>query len=260
MSVLVNKYFGPRVNAAQSVGNSLSGHCTTLSGSVLGAFWPAIMNAYGAKDYARMRKMAYLVCKLASLLIMLFAIPLALEVDEVLLLWLKNPPKYAAGLCVWALIVLVGDRSTHGFAIAMHSMGRIAKYQIVVGGTYLLALPLAWLFFANGFSVYALGYAMIISRGICAFMRIIMARRQTGLSLRYWTAKVGMPLLFIGIITIIVGLIPSMFMSPSFIRICVTSCVCVVVMCILSWIIMMDIEDRLFVRRKINTIFRRKYG
>lgn len=260
MSVLVNRYFGPRVNAAQSVGNSLSGYCTTFSGSVLGAFWPAIMNACGAKDYVRMRKMAYLVCKLASLLIMLFAIPLALEVDEVLLLWLKNPPKYAAGLCVWALIVLVGDRSTHGFAIAMHSMGRIAKYQIVVGGTYLLALPLAWLFFANGFSVYALGYAMVISRGICAFMRIIMARRQTGLSLRYWTAKVGMPLLFIGIITIIVGLIPSMFMSPSFIRICVTSCVCVVVMCILSWIIMMDIEDRLFVRRKINTIFRQKHG
>ena len=260
MSVLVNKYFGPRVNASQSVANNLSGHCTTLSGSILGAFWPAIMNAYGAGDYVRMRKLAYQVCKMASLFIMLFAIPLALEIDEVLLLWLKNPPQYAAGLCVLSLIVLVGDRSTHGFAIAMHSTGDIAKYQIVVGGTYLFALPLAWTFFAHGFSVYALGYAMILSRGMCAFMRIIMARKKTGLSLRHWVVKVGMPIMFIALIAIGVGFLPRMILPPSFARVCVTSFACLCVMLLLSWFFAMDADERMFVQEKIRQMVYRKHG
>lgn len=257
MNVLVNKYFGPRVNAAQNVSNTLSGQCTTLSGSILGAFWPAIMNAYGARDFVHMRKMAYLVCKLAPMFIMLFAIPLALEIDEVLLLWLKKPPEFAAGLCVLALIVLVGDRTTHGFAIAMHSTGEIAKYQIVVGGVYLFALPLAWVFFANGFSVYALGYAMLISRGACAFMRIIMARKKTGLSLRYWIVNVLVPILAVATFTIAMGLLPRMFMCASFGRVCITSAVCVSTMAVSSWFFAMNFQERSFVCGKMKLLLRR---
>ena len=257
MSVLVNKYFGPRVNAAQSVGNSLSGHCTTFSGSILGAFWPAIMNAYGAKDYARMRKMAYLVCKLASWFIMLFAIPLALEVDEVLLLWLKNPPAYASGLCVLALVVLIGDRSSFGFAIAMHATGDIAKYQIMVGGVYLLALPLAWCFFAHGMSVYALGYAMIISRGACAFMRMIMAREKTGLSTRHWCFHVAIPLFMALLITSFVGALPRIFMPhPSFVRIVVTTVLCVVTLISVSWFFVLDKSERNLATEKFKKVTR----
>lgn len=257
MSVLVNKYFGPRMNAAQNVGNTLSGQCSTLSGSMLGAFWPAIMNAYGAGDIVRVRKLAYQVCKFAPLLIMLFAIPLSLEINEVLLLWLKNPPKYAAGLCVLALIVLVGDRSTHGFAIAMHATGKIAKYQAVVGGVYLFALPLAWLFFAFGMSVYALGYAMIISRGACAFMRMVMARYQTGLSVRHWFFRIGIPLIVIASITISVGLLPRFVMPPSFIRIVVTTVVCSGSMGVLSWMLVVERQEKKYLVDKAVLFSRR---
>ena len=254
MNVLVNKYFGPRLNAAQNVSNTVSGHCTTLSGSVLGAFWPAIMNAYGARDFTYMRKMAYLVCKLAPMFIMLFAIPLSLEIDEVLLLWLKNPPACAAGLCILALVVLVGDRSSFGFAIAMHATGEIARYQIVVGGVYLLALPLAWCFFAHGMSVYALGYAMIISRGACAVMRMVMARRKTGLSVRYWFSNIAMPLLAVLAITLAIGALPRFFMAHSFMRICVTTLLCVGVLTGSSWFFVLNKSERNFAMERLRKI------
>ena len=58
IAILINKYFGPKANAGVAVGSGLSGHCNTLSGSMIGAFSPAIFNAWGAKDYERARKLA----------------------------------------------------------------------------------------------------------------------------------------------------------------------------------------------------------
>lgn len=252
MNVLVNKYFGPKVNAAQAIGNNLSGQCTTLSASVLGAFWPAVMNAYGAKEYEKARMMAFRVCKLAPLFIMLFAIPLALEIHEVLHLWLKDPPPYAAGLCVLALVTLVGDRSTHGFAMVMYSRGDIAKYQLTVSSIYLLALPLAWLFFECGFSVYALGYAIILSRGACAFMRMVMSHKETGMSIRYWFSSVAFPLLGVAVSAICVGMVIRLFMAPSFVRICITSALCVGAIACISWKLVMSDEERQAVMGFIN--------
>jgi len=84
VAILINKYFGPKANASVAVGSNLSGQCNTLSGSMIGAFSPAIFNAWGAKDYDRARKLAFQTCKIGTLLILAFAIPLSLEVSEVL--------------------------------------------------------------------------------------------------------------------------------------------------------------------------------
>ena len=72
ISILINKYFGPRVNAGITVGSSLSGQCNMLSGSMFGAFSPAISNAWGARNYERARKLAFQVCKIGTLSILLF--------------------------------------------------------------------------------------------------------------------------------------------------------------------------------------------
>lgn len=252
LNILVNKYFGPRVNAAMTVANTLSAHSTTLSGSLLGAFWPAVMNSYGACQLERMRYLSYQVCKLGPLFIMIFAIPLALEIHEVIHLWLKHPPAYAAGLCVINLFILVLDRTTHGFAMAMHSIGRIAKYQIVVGGVYLGALPIAWFLFGLGFTVYYLGVAMIIARGGCALMRIVMARNDTGLSMRYWLLHVAIPLFCVAIVTVLVGIIPRFLLETSFARVCITSLLCLVALLVSSWFFLLDAQEKSFVLNKIH--------
>lgn len=253
MNVLVNKYFGPKMNASMAIGNAMSAHCTTLSGSLLGAFWPAVMNAYGAGQYDRMRRLSYQACKFAPLLIMFFAIPLSLEIDEVLILWLKNPPSCSAGICILSLIVLVVDRSTHGFAMAMHSAGDIAKYQIVVGGVYLFALPLALLFFELNCSVYYFGVAILITRGLCSFFRIVMARRKTGMSMCYWLKQVAFPLLGIAALTISAGIIPRLYMAPSPFRVVCTAFCCVTVMSVSSWFGLLETFEREFVWVRIRS-------
>ena len=85
MTVLVNKLYGPRVNAAMAVANTVNGHACSLSGSLMGAFTPAITTAYGTGDYKAANKLALRGCKFAMVLSLLFTLPLSLELPEVVM-------------------------------------------------------------------------------------------------------------------------------------------------------------------------------
>ena len=251
MAVLINKYFGPRVNAAVNIGNVLSGHCTTLAGSLTEAFWPVMTNAYGAGDYGLVRVYAYRVSRLATFLILIFAIPMALEVDEILVLWLKNPPMYTGGICLCALAVAVIDKTSFGYAIAAHSNGKIGLYISIAGGLFLMALPLAWIFLRSGFSVYWAMIAILLTRSATAFSRVFLAKRLVNTSISYWLFKIVIPLAIISSIGGIAGFLPRLLMAASFMRICVTTFCVEVVLLPLAWRFMFDVNEKEFLYSKL---------
>ena len=251
MAILINKYFGPRVNAAANIGNTLSGHCTTLSGSLTGAFWPVITNAYGAGDYDLVRVYAYRVSRLATFLILIFALPMALEVNEILVLWLKNPPMYTGGICLCALAVAVIDKTSFGYAIAVHATGRIGVYISVAGGVFLLALPLAWVFLWAGLSVYWAMIAILLTRGVTAFLRVFLAKGFVQTSVSYWLFKIIIPLVILSTIGASAGLIPRLLMPASFMRVCVTTICVEIVLLPLAWRFMFDATEKEFLYSKL---------
>ncbi len=185
IAILVNKYFGPAVNAANTIGFSVATHCDVLAAGMMTAFSPAITNACGEKNLEKVRAMAFRCCKIGTLLTLLFALPLALEINEVLLLWLKAPPHYTSGLSLCVLAMVVIDKTAVGHMLAVNAQGKIALYQAVLGGSFILTLPIAWCFLLLGGNPYVVGYAMIITIFMCACGRVWFARKLTGLSARH---------------------------------------------------------------------------
>ena len=253
IAVLVNKYFGPRVNAGVAVGSSLSGQCNMLSGSLIGAFSPAIYNAWGECNYESARKLAFRVCKYGTLLILIFALPLALEVDEVLRLWLKHPPRYASELCLFVMSMNVIDKMAVGHMICVNANGNIARYQSFLGTSLLMTLPLAWILVALGFGVYSIGWAMVATMLFCAGGRVIFARRLVFMSARYWALHVFAPLMLVIVAGLLVGLIPRLWMGPSFLRVCLTTALIEAVVAALAWAFVMDSEERDFIVNRLKS-------
>ena len=255
--VLINKSFGPAANAGVNIGTNLSGHAQTLGGSLIGAFSPAIMNAYGAGEHARMKELVFWVDKIGTLCILVFAIPLALEVDEVLLLWLKNPPAYAAGCCILALVHAVVDKLSTGHLIAINAKGIIARFQMLVGSCWLAVLPMAYFFVKMGGGVYSALMALILARGYAVLARVWFARTLLGIGVWRWVFEVFFPLSLITGISCLCGLIPAMLMSSSFFRICVTTFVVEIVLLPLSWILLLNVNERGLLLRQLRAMFGR---
>ena len=258
VAILVNKYFGPRFNAAQNIGNTLSSHCQTLSGSLVGAFWPVITTAYGAGEIEKVKVYAYRVSRFATLLILIFALPLALEVDEVLLLWLKNPPQYAAGLCICGLIYAVVDKTSFGYAIAAHATGKMAVYQAGVGGFFLLALPAAILAAMCGGGVYMVAGAVVVMRLGVVVARVLLSHRVIPVSRMYWITKIIIPIMLITLISAGAGIIPMLLLEPSFWRICLTTLCVEIVMIPLVWFVVFDDFEKKFVIERVGKFFKKR--
>jgi len=260
ITILVNKFFGARVNAAQAIGNTVASQCTTLSGSLIGAFSPAIANAYGEGRYDVVCEYAYRVSRIATVLILVFAIPLGVEVNEVMRLWLKNPPNYAAGLCLCALISDVIDKTSFGYAIAAHACENIAKYQKWVGGVNLVSLPLALVVAYCGGDVYWIASVVILMNLAVATTRVYLSRQMLPLSAKYWIRKILFPIICVVSLSVVLGIVPSLFFEPSFARVCVTGLVVESVFLPLAWRFLLTTDERHFVLNRITSILEKFNG
>lgn len=252
IAILLNRHaeFGAARNSSMTIANQVAAQTDTLSGAMVGAFQPAIANAYGAKDYERMRSLAFCACKFGTLLSAVFVLPLALELPDVLRLWLKTPPDYAAGLCWSVLAMHLIDRTAVGHMLAVAATGRIALYQAFLGGSLILTLPVAWLFVHLNWGIYATGWAMVLTMMLCAWGRVWFARTRAGMSARQWGREVLFPLATLFAVTLGIGFLPRFVMSSGVWRIGVTTFLCEGVLFGLTWAFLMNASEReVFLRR-----------
>ena len=256
IAILLNRRpeFGVMRNSSMTVATQLSNHTETLSSSMVGAFQPAIANAWGAKDYVKARSLAFQTCKFGTLLSMIFVVPLALELPTVLRVWLKEPPIYAAGLCWSVMAMHLIDRTSCGHMLAVNASGKVAVYQAFLGGALILTLPIAWLLLYYGFGIYSVGWAMIITIIVCAWGRVGFARTIVGMSARKWLWGTLIPVITILCISAVVGYLPHLVLGSSFLRIIVTTLVVESVMLPLAWFLLLDVSEREYLSLRIVRI------
>lgn len=253
VNILVNKAFGPKVNAAQALGNSVDAHTSSLSSALMGAFVPVITSAYGEGDMEKMRKFSYRSCKFGGLLILIFIIPVIAELHAILKIWLREPPQYTAFLCLCALVSHFLDVITQGHMVAVNASGRIKKYQLNMTIISILTLPAAILTVWLGGGVYALGVVLVCARLSISLRRVYYARIFAGLSAWVWLKKVVSPLSIAICVSGIFALTPQLMMSANLGRVAVSAFFAEVVLLPLVWCIIFDEDEREFVKTKLLT-------
>ena len=257
LTVVVNRFFGPKITASFSIGGTVSGEAAALTGALNTAFAPAITTACGEGNWERVRSMAYQACKFGTLLTLLFAIPMGLEMSEILRIWLKDVPQWTEGICLVMLAVVVVEKFSLGHGIGVNASGRVARFQVYRGLACLTAIP-----FAIGSSlvfrhVYAVAFSLLATTCLACCSDVWLARSRIGLSVRYWLFKIIIPLSVVCGIVCAVGSVPRCFMPPSFLRIVVTTVVTLAGLIPLSWFLVLNVDERLFVAQKFSAIINR---
>jgi O-antigen/teichoic acid export membrane protein len=253
IQILINKYFGPSINASMSIANQVSAQTQTLASALQGAFSPAITTACGAGEYDKMRSLAFRTCKFGMLLGLIFILPLSLELDEILRIWLKKPPLYTKELCWPILAAALIDKSTSGHMLAVSAKGKIAVYQAFLGTVLILTLPVAWIFIKFGCGAVSIGWGILLCTSVCALGRVWFARSLVDMSARHWFFKFLCPVLMIILITGLFGYSTRFFMDSGLFRILVTTSLCGLVLLPLSWFILLDVSERQFLVDKIKS-------
>ena len=235
LAVVVNRYLGVARNAALTVSTSVSTSIMTMSGSVAGAFMPAITNAAGAGELGKMRDYAYRTCLLATLMVLVVAVPLSLEIDEVLKLWLVTPPDGAAGLCLCVLAMAVVERLSDGHWMSIFALGNIRRFQLGEAVTFFGAFALGWILVAYGSGVLGVGLAVLAGRLANLFVKLWFGCRLADLSVRLWIWRAFLPVVGLAAVSLAAGAVPRLTMDESLVRCAVTACASVGVLALFAF-------------------------
>ena len=257
VEVVVNRFLGPSANAAVTVANSYSGHSTTLANNLSGAFWPAIYNAWGEGRRDLAKSMAMRMSRIATLFTLLFVVPMIMESDVVLKLWLKMPPAYAATYAAIILVWVVLDKMTFGYTAIMHAANELKTMQISAGIVTLSCVPLCCLVLWNGCGILGVAFAVAGTAACARLIRVVIGRIKLGMAMFTWIRHIAFPSLVLYVVGVLIGCLIRYNFEPGLIRIFISTCAIDVVILPLGWFLLIGAEERAFVVERIRRIFKR---
>lgn len=258
-AIVVNKFFGPGTNASWSIANTLSAQAASLSNALTSALVPAVTTEEGAGEREKMIKLAFRTSKFSSLLILVFSVPLIAEMDEVLRLWLENPPQYTTGLCTCILFAYAIDKLALGHHVAISANGKIGLYHSIVGSTFFLSVPIAIGLIFAGFGPLSVGLMFVICYSLVTLERIIFARCLVQMPIRYCLWHILLPILVFSGISYLGALVVMCMLPPSFGRVVLTTLVTLLIMGFLGWTLVFDSDEREYVVSALNKL-RGRFG
>lgn len=190
LAMLMNSFFGIIVNASYGIATQVNGQAQFFSRTIIRALQPQIVKSEGANDRARMIRISLTTCKIPFLILSLVIVPLFVEMDFVLSLWLTEIPKYTTVFCKIILLITLIGQLKMGLSIAIESVGNIKWYQIVCGGLHFIVLPVAWFCYKQGESAAYGLYFILIEETFVVFLTSFFAYHYATISLRqyYFTA------------------------------------------------------------------------
>ena len=174
VNLVLNLFFGPAVNAARGIANQVDHAVGNFVGNFMMAMNPQITKSYAKGDYSYMLNLVNKGARFSFYLLLFLSLPVIINADYILHLWLKQVPPYAVAFSQLTLIAMLINSLSKPLITAQNATGNVRNYQIVVGGVELLNLPFSYLCLYWGMPptsvVFVSIFVSILSLGARLFM------------------------------------------------------------------------------------------
>lgn len=203
MSLVVNHFFGTKVNAALGIATQLSGVLMTVSTNMIKALTPVLVKKEGQHNHKQVLDITYVGCKFSFLLFSFFCIPILFYLNPILRLWLHTVPDWTNIFCGLLIVGTLIEQLTVFIYQAISAQGEIREYSVVKGVIYLFPIVSSIIMFMlDNFSPYwALLNWILYKMVIGGIANIYYGYKKVGLSLRQYIGKALFPCFLVVILT-----------------------------------------------------------
>lgn len=255
--VLLNMFFGVNINAADGVSKTASQQVNMVSVSMTKALNPQLMKSEGRGDRQRMLKLTELSTKYSAILFAVFAVPVIIETSYLLKVWLINVPEFAVIFCQLILVGLLIEKFTFEIGTAIRAVGIIRNYQIAEVILPLSIIPISYYVFKLGYPPYSIFLTNFIGIICTIFIRLSFGKKIADLDITHFLRCAVSPALVPILLASIVSLVPQLFLPESFVRLCLTTFLSLLVMGGLFWIFGIKKEEEMKIKSIIHDVFRK---
>lgn len=254
VDILLNLFFGPIVNGAKAIANQVNNAINSFVQNFMIALNPQITKSYASGDIIYMQSLVMKGSKFSYYILLLLGLPILINTEYILQLWLKNVPDHAVLFVQLTLILTMCDCLSHTLVAAILAEGNIKSYMAVVGGLQMLNLPIAYIALLFGCTPeFTVVIAIFISQ-LCLVTRLLFLRRKVNLSIREFLLKVYLNVVLVSAFASILPIYIAFTMAPGLHLFLITSVVAVMCTLIAVLYIGLDKSERYLVINKVKNL------
>lgn len=258
LNILLNIFFGPSVNAARGIAVQVQATVFNFCNSFQSAISPQIVKSYVSKNISYLHELIISSSKYSYYLLLLISLPLGIEIDYVLKLWLNIVPSNAGNFIRVMLFISILNAIANPIKLTNQAEGNIKKFQIYEGTTLLLILPISYIMLKFTHIAIIVFFVHIVCEIIAQYFRLKITLPKINMSLKTYYTSVIKPILLVSISSIIIPFWISTYLKSNFINLLIICVISTISIFISIYILGINKQERLFLTNKINTFIRKK--
>lgn len=255
VNMLVNVFFGVVYNTSRSVAMTVNGAVQGFVGNFTVAFSPQITKSYAAGEVGYAVALANRGTKFTWLMMYIFIVPVCVEAESLLRLWLGQVPDFAPLFLRFAMFESLAVASGQNLFKLIQADGHVRRYTIHAAITAGFIFPLAWLAFYMGAPVWTAYVVFILDFLILNLVRFYDIKKLMTFSIRQFMREVVNPCMIVSITSFILPLVVCYYMEASVLRFFIVVPIAVLWTCVCCVLFGLTKSERLFFWNRAKIVF-----
>ena len=195
--LIVNSFFGTMLNAAMGISNQVNNIVLLFARNLGQAAVPQITKSVGGDNPERTKTLVAYISKYTCFLMFLPALPILLETDHILRLWLGELPPYTVYFCQLLITSSLIESSSSGVPAVIMATGKVKIFMMMCSGISLMSLPVAYILFLAGYPPYTILILNASTTGINLVVNQVLLKRLTNFDVKYFFKEVYMKIFLV---------------------------------------------------------------
>jgi O-antigen/teichoic acid export membrane protein len=200
VNLILNVFFGPIINAARGIAYQVLGAVNAFVTNFQVAVNPPLTKSYASGDLKYMYSLIFTASKYSFYLLFMLSLPIILETDFVLALWLKTVPEYTTIFTRLVLIDVLICSLSGSLQTMAQASGNVRLYQLVVSGILLLNLPFSYILLKLGYAPQVTFFVSILASLVALFARLIVLKKIVSFPVKNFITNVLSRVVLVSII------------------------------------------------------------
>lgn len=255
INLMLNAFCGPAVNAARGVAVQVEGVIRQFAGNVQVAINPQIIKSYTSNELERMYALIFTSSRLCFYLLYIISLPIMIEADFILNLWLGTVPNHTVNFVRLILCISILDALINPMFTANLACGKLKIYHMS------LSILMYAFMFVTYFSIRqtllpeSVFVTLLIATILGVVLRIFILEKQIGLSKLTYIHKVLLPIISVAVISCVLPITSHLIIDNNIARFFISSLLSIISVLVTTYYIGMDKTEKQlvisFVKNKI---------
>lgn len=257
-NIILNMFFGPAVNASRAISVKVNSIVSGFVTNFMTAMNPQITKSYASGDIDYMMKLLTQGAKLSFYMLLLISLPILLNTNYLLILWLKQIPDHTVLFVQLTLLLAMHECLAYPLTTAMLATGKIKKYQIVAGGLNMLNLPVAYLCLRVGCSPESVVVVAIAFSFLVQIARLVLLKSMINLNVGEFIVKVYGNIAIVSAVAIALPYFLNSVFEECLLRFLLISALAIITTIASAFFVGFTNEERHLVSSKVISIINKK--